>query len=400
MADFPTFEDLFRVGRDEALIRNSRLSREVIEREGSDANVIVAASAAVGDELVAQITRVAKGLFLDTARGECLDRLIFDRFNLKRKDASAALVSVRFTTSAPNPGAFSIPAGTKLGTADGVQFVTTVDAPFPVGSVGPITVAARSAQAGADQQVGIGTITSILGAIPGAPADLAVTNHVASSGAADREEDDDYIARARLVFDTARRGTLDAIRARALAVPGVQNATAFEVLDSLGRPARTTQLVISDVFTQSLVSTSPTPATYQTQSQLLASAVFAALSDTRSGGIYVHVIVAIVALQGVQLGLRFQANIDVDAAAFRARAAIASHINSLAPGDPLLITDMIDVLRRVPGLVVTGDEVLSPPGDVIAEPLQVLRTSIGMVVATSVQPDVALLGSANPDATI
>lgn len=397
MADFPTFEDLFRVARDEILSRNTKVSRDVVERQGSDANIIAASAAAVGDELVGQVTRVAKGLFLDSAEKECLDRLVFDRFNIARKDAAPALTSVSFSTTTPAASAFAIPAGTKLGTSDGRTFITSVDAAYPLGGVGPIVVAARSTLAGLDQAVGIGTVTSILSSIVGAPADLAVTNAVASSGAADEEEDDDLRARARLVFETARRGTLLAIRAKALAVPGVQTATAFEILDEYGRPGKVVQLVVSDKYTDALLSVSPTPSSYQLQSALLASTVFAALDDTRAGGIYVHVSVARVVMTGVQLGLRFQAGVNPDIVAFRARTAIARMINSLSPGEALTVEAMIEVLRRVTGLIVEGDEILSPAGDVEPEVLEVLRTTLSLVVASSLQPDVALQGSANPD---
>jgi len=48
MGDFPNFQDLFRVGRDEALVRNGKLTKASIEREGGDANILNAAAAAVG----------------------------------------------------------------------------------------------------------------------------------------------------------------------------------------------------------------------------------------------------------------------------------------------------------------------------------------------------------------
>lgn len=396
MADFPTFEDLFRIGRDEILTRNRHLTREVVEREGTDSNAFVASAAAVGDELVGQLTRVTKGLFLDSAEKDCLDRLIFDRFGLLRKAAAPAWVSVAFTTTTPAAAPFSIPAGTQLATIDGRRFVTTVDAAYPAGSVGPVLVAARSAQAGFAQQVGANTLNTIAGSITGAPGDLAVTNPLASAGAADEEDDDSYRARARLVFETARRGTLAAIRAAALNVPGVQTATAFEVLDEFGRPAKTLQLVISDRFTDALVG-QVTPPLYATQSALLAAQVFQALEDTRAGGIYVDVRIGQAVLQSVQLGLRFRAGVNVDVVAFQARTRIVNVINSLAPGSSLIIEDLISALRMVPGLLVTGDEILSPAGDVVAESLQVLRTTLGLVVASSLQPDVALQGSTNPD---
>lgn len=397
MADFPSFQDLFRIARDEALARNGNLTREVIERQGTDANIFTAAIAAVGDEVIGQLTSVEAALYLDSAKGTKLDRLVFDRFNLPRKSAAPALGSVEFSTTTANPLAFSIPVGTKLGTVDGKQFITTVAALFPFGSVGPVAVAMQSTSAGAKQQAAIGTITSILGTIPSSPADLVVTNATATAGAADDESDDDYRARARLFFDSVRRGTAAAVRAKSLETPGVLTADAFEYLDALGRPMKAAQLIISDTFTESLVAAIPTPAAYQTQSQVLADAVYSNLSDTRPIGIFIDVRVAIVVLQGVTLGLSFAAGVDVDSVALQARAAVVGYINELSPGQPLMIDGIIAYLQRVPGLVVTGGEVLSPSGDVIPETLQVLRTSLGLVVATSVQPDRALQGSANPD---
>lgn len=118
----------------------------------------------------------------------------------------------------------------------------------------------------------------------------------------------------------------------------------------------------------------------------------------RAAGIYVQVTVGIVRLQGITLGLRFDAGADVDLAALNARGAVVAYVNGLPPGAPLLVANIIDQLRPIPGLVVTGAEVLSPAGDVIASPLEVIRTALALVVASSLQPDRALQGSTNPDA--
>ena len=123
-----------------------------------------------------------------------------------------------------------------------------------------------------------------------------------------------------------------------------------------------------------------------------------ALDDVRAAGIYVQVTVGIVRLQGITLGLRFDAGADVDLAALNARGAVVAYVNGLPPGAPLLVANIIDQLRPIPGLVVTGAEVLSPAGDVIASPLEVIRTALALVVASSLQPDRALQGSTNPDA--
>jgi len=398
MGDFPTRAELQKIGRDYMLMLNSKLTRETIDRDGSDANVVAAAMSAVGDECIGQLARVCAALTLGVAKGRALDKLVFDRYGLLRKPAAPGRTSIRFTTTVPAAGGFAIPAGTKLSTSDGIQFLTVVGASYPVGSVGPVTVEVRSAAAGVNQAAAAGTITNIVSSIVGAPADLAATNPLATSGAADEETDDRYRDRARAYFPTVRRGTVAAVELQAKSVPGVINARCFEDLDMWGRPAKRAQLVITDQYTDQLANLADVPPTYQTQSQVLARTVFAALYDTRPDGIYIDVIVGQLILQPVVLALSFQAGYNVDSVAYAARVAVVNYINSLDPGAKLLRENLVDALRYVRGLIVSGDEILSPAGDVVPTRLEVLRTTLGLVRASTIQPDAALAGTSNPDA--
>jgi uncharacterized phage protein gp47/JayE len=395
---FPSYDDLFRTGRDEILAKNSRLRRDVVEREGTDVNAIVAASAGVGDELVLHLVRMCAGQFLDSARGQYLRRLVFDRYGISAKSASPSFGTVQFSTSAATAVQFGIPTGTKVQTNDGRQFLTTSDATFPANSTGPVLVAVRSAQAGLSQQAKAGVITTLVSTLSGAPATLAVTNTLATSGGADEESDDDLRARGKAFFSTARVGTLSAIKEAALAVGGVKRASIFEGLDALGRPAMRAQLVVTDAFTEALVTAAVTPPTYATQSQVLADAVYEALVDVRAAGAYIDVIVAQVILQSAQLALSFDTSANVDTVALKARTAVVLYINSLSPGEALTPEGIVETLRLVQGLIVTGAEVVSPSGSVTPERLQVLRTMLSMVTTISTNPNRALQSSMNPDA--
>lgn len=369
-----------------------------MEREGTDANAIVATNAGVGDELVLHLVRVCAGQFLDSARGQYLRRLVFDRYGLSAKSASPSFGTVQFSTTVLTASQFNIPTGTKVQTNDGRQFITIVDAVFPANSLGPVLVAVRSAQAGLSQQARAGVITTIITTITGAPATLAVTNTLATSGGADEESDDDLRARGKAFFSTARAGTLSAIKEAALAVGGVKRASIFEGLDELGRPAMRAQLVITDAFTEALVTTTTTPPAYATQSQVLADAVFQALVDVRAAGAYIDVIVAQVILQSVQLALSFDTSSDVDTVALKARAAVVNYVNNLSPGEALTPAGIVEILRMVQGLIVTGAEVVSPAGSVTPERLQVIRTLLSMVTTISTNPNRALQSTLNPDA--
>lgn len=397
MPDTLNFSDLARIGRDEALSRNAKLSREAFEREGADANVLNAAAAAMGDEVAGQIADLQAALFLGSARGEDLDRWMFDRYGLLRKPAAASIGSVEFSTTVPSPTTFAVPTNVVVQTAEGLQFLTTESGIFEVGTTGPVVLAVRSILAGADQDAKPSAINSIVSSITGQPTDLVVTNTLATVGGDDVETDDNFRERGRRFFTTARRGTLAAVEAAALNVPGIQTASAFEVLDALGRPARVVQLVVADAFTEQFVRYDTIPPGFDAQAQAITTAVNEALSDVRPIGIFVQVIVANTVIQPVQMALTFRAGASVNDTALRARAAVANTINAILPGLPLAVQDLLDALQLVSGLQFTGREILSPPGDVIPTPLQVIRTSLGLVSAVAAQTDTPIITGQNPD---
>jgi hypothetical protein len=362
-----------------------------------DANILVAAATAVGDEIVGQLAALASALFLDSATGTALDRLVFDRYSLVRKPASASLGTVTFSTTALTGTAFSIPVGVILQTADGIQFTTTEAVIFPVSSAGPVYCAVRSVLAGPDQNVKIGTITSIVTPIVSQPNDLVVTNQLATSGGDAAESDASLRDRARRYFTTLRRGTIGAIEEAALGVGGVQQAVAFEVLDALGRPARIVQLVVADAFTVQFADFATVPPLYQAQSQLLTSLVFNSLADVRAAGIYVQVYVANVVLLPLQISLAFRAGVNVDDTALRARAALVNYVNSLKPGDDFDFLTAYGVLNAVQGIAESGGNIISPVGNVVAAPLQALRTSLSLITAVAAQNNQPLITGSNID---
>lgn len=379
MADAPNFRDYFRLVRDEMLARSAKLTRTVIEREGSDANALASAMAAVGDDASAQIVASQSALYIDSASGQDLDVLLFDRYNLVRTLASPSRGQVSFSTTTPVAATVTVPLGTRLSTADGLLFVTTAAATILIATSGPVIVAVRSIEAGASQQVRPATITSIIDTFVGRPADLNVTNVLATAGAEDEESDEDFRERGRAFFTTAVKGTLEAIRVGALGVLGVKRASVFEVLNPLEAPAGAVEVVIADQFTDQLVNITPTPPTYSTQAQTLAREVQSALADVRAGGVYVRVTVAQVILVSINLVLSYRAGFDTEEVNARARAAIVNTVNSLNPGVSLTIAALINALRTVNGLTVTGSEVVSPTGTTVAATLQVLRTSSTLV---------------------
>lgn len=372
--DLPTFNDLFRIARDEALVRNSQLSLDEANRKGSDLNILLAASAGVGDDVMSQLALTQSSLFLDTARRSRLDRLVFDRYGLFRKPASPSYAIVQMSTPTATAAAFSIPAGTTFATADGIQFVSTTTTNFPVGSVGPVSIEVRSSLAGQAQKAGIGTIKSVLSQLSGAPTTVNVTNNAASFGGEDEESDTALAGRARDFFLTASKGTLAAIRNTALSVPGIVSAQVFEHVDSLGRALGVVDLIVTDSFTNQFIVGGASPA-YASQMAMLATMAITALDEARAAGVHVRVVVAQVKLQTVRLALSFRAGFDESAVINSVTGLVVQYINSGNPGDSISLASLRRLLQTVPGLYYTGDEIVSPQGDVVCDALQVFRTS-------------------------
>ena len=52
-----------------------QVSRDAVERDGSDANILVAAIAAVGDQATGQLATAEGNLYIDSASGTALDRI-------------------------------------------------------------------------------------------------------------------------------------------------------------------------------------------------------------------------------------------------------------------------------------------------------------------------------------
>lgn len=385
MPDFPKFGDFFRIGADEAVARSQRLTVNAVDRDGSDSNIIIAAGAAVGEEVIGQLASVEEGVWLDSARGPKLDRWAWDRYGMTRKSAAPSFLFLAFSTSAVVGAMFTIPAGTRCATSDGKEFLTVVSVPFPAGGTGPITALARSSLAGSDQNVQSATVVNVTSSINSSPTDLAVTNVEASAGGANVESDDDFKSRIRRFWVSVRRGTRGAIETGALAVPGVVRAVAIEALHRFGYPTRSTTLVISDGFTDALVRVGTTVPLYDTQSQALAQQVAGALDDFRACGMPVKVIVAQVRLIAVVVRLRFQATVtNPDAVALYARTLIAQSIIGLDPGkafDPAVAQEL---LTHVSGLDIFGDEIASPVGPIIpTSPYQKLATTLAQVTTDS-----------------
>lgn len=369
MATLPTRADLFDIGASEIFGRSQnrppgqRLSAEEVFTEGSDINIVTAGAAAMGDEALNFLCGRIAALFLDSAEGEDLDRLVQDRFSptIRRKEATPAVVTLEYTRVTGVLGPISEGIGKKLRTENGTEFELQQVMSMAAGSTGPISVIAQATGAGTAGNVSAETITQFVDA----PSDvnLVVTNLAVAAGGADVETDASLRARARDFFRTARRGTLAAIEFGALTVQGVAQATAVEVVDAAtGRPTGPIQLSIADANGQA--------------NEILADAVERTLLEFRAGGIIVDVLPSTPVFVTIKIQPNFASGFSASVGVDDVKGRFVNLGDRQAPGQGLLLSALYEQIRLVPGAIVTLDWIQEPTDDLAGIPGRSFRIQL------------------------
>lgn len=366
MADAASFNDLFDVGRNESIRLPTRFAPEIVDTDGSDINVMISVSSAMADEVSAFLVQAFAEVFLSSAAkigGEPLDRYAFDRYQLVRLSAQAAVAPLSFSrtdTSTP----LTIPAETESSTADGFIFSTVTDLVFLTGVAGPLIVTANATVAGAGGNSEIGAINTVLSTLTDQT--VTVTNAEPAAGGQPEESDTAFAARIRDFFVNARRGTAQAIFNGCVTTPGVAEANVIEDLDPNGSPAFRVQAIISDQNGQA-------------NSALVAN-VTLNLQNFRALGVPVRVVGGTPAFVTIIIeGITFQSTANTNVLIDEMRALIVAAVNELAPGATLEVSTIIRAMKFSPLVNVPETALVSPAGDLVALSDEVIRTSTSRV---------------------
>lgn len=228
----PSFSDLVAIGKAEML----NLRPDLAVADGDVTEAMLHAAGAMADAVLGNFAVRERNLFFGGAKGADLDTIIMDRFGLAREASSRAYGELTISRSGSGGTSGNIPSGTQVGTvvqADGTRVVVTTDNDVAV-PTGPFStnVSATAVDYGVSGNARSGTLTKWVSTILGGDTSVTVTNAADFAGGNDSQSDDDYVAAARMLWQTQRRGTLDAIEAGALSVGGVNVAVATEDVDS------------------------------------------------------------------------------------------------------------------------------------------------------------------------
>lgn len=182
---------------------------------------VLSAAARQDDEQYYQMTLLLQLFSLDTATGEDLDERAKDiqPAAMERIDAAVSSGTVVFSRNVAGAGTVNIQIGTRVKTADGKVFVTTVAGTITPSSVEQISghgvgrdslpVAAAAEEPEAAGNVVAETIVKFAG---GKPTGVdAVTNPSAFANGLDEETDDAFRNRIRAYISSLARTTVDAI---------------------------------------------------------------------------------------------------------------------------------------------------------------------------------------------
>lgn len=359
--DLPTRSELFAVGR--RSIANAadrrRINPATVDIPGSDLNLLIGAGSLMGEEVVARLAKCLKGLFIDTATDDALDRLAFDRFGLTRKAAAPASVAIVLSRPMPGvatPGIYT--AGSRVQTPDGTVFALNTDAVFGDFATS-VTVDVTALVAGVESNVAANTLIQF--ADPPFDTNLTVTNPTGAAGGAEQESDVEFRARVRDFFPTIRRGTEGAIEFGARTVPGVAVATAREILNPFpsNMPAAIVELTVADAnggFSNTMLQ--------QVQDVLL---------EYRALGIPVIVQGGTLFLQSVVWAIGIETGFNENEVLEDVRAVTVATAQFLAPGATLFRSSLISAARTVPGAVVGSDALVTPAGDTVPETTELIR---------------------------
>jgi hypothetical protein len=354
----PSFQDLLAQAQAEVLARNPKYKL----REGDIADLLLRGGGAMADVAIRFAAQGVRDNFLDGASGDALTELVNDRYQIQRKAATFAQVTVEFTR-ATSLTAGTIDAGTRIATAfdaTGRRVTFTLDGAVAVGigELGPFEASATADVSGPDGNADAGTIVVVLDTLFDT---FTVTNPLTAGGGQVRETDEQLRARARASRRNLRRGTIEALETGALTVASVSVAVVEE----------------DEVFNVSILVSD---ADGNSTAQMIAD-VDAELENWRCAGIPVTVVGGVRSVVDVTATFQVRGGFDIMAREPDLQAAFAARVGRLRAGQTLfldmLVHSLIDIapddIFEVAFTAITVDGVTQAIGDIEPSLGQVLR---------------------------
>jgi hypothetical protein len=341
---------------------------------GSVTRTLTEAAAMEIARLEAQLQSVYDAGFLGTATGRSLDNVVA-LLGVERDRAGNPTGDVEFRRSAGDLGTITIPAGTRVMTADGAVEYATVATVTLVAGQQRIRVAARDLERGNE-----GVPADALTVLPTPILGIASVTNPAPTTASGRDEDDEELrTRARSFLHGSERATLGAL-AQAVRRQGLT----ADVVEDPHRPGHVTV----------------TPHAAELPPELL-QRVDQAIQDARPAGVEVELLGA-VPPRLVDLELRLQTASgllieDLQAAQRAVRDAVAEEFARLPVRETASLNRLVSLSLAIPGVedvrIVSATWTASDGGD----PEDVLDRDAGVLTIDGAPTRLGALHIADPN---
>lgn len=365
----PSFEDLFNIGKAEAILKRPALG----VRTGDITEMLISGAAAMADRLIGWFAERVAATFLDGAQGDDLTLLAADHWGINRRAATKAVATVTFTRASADATSQTIPIGSTVATAadsagNDVRYVTTTAASWGASVNGAIVVNVEAVTAGiAANLASINLITRLISSPP-AGGTYTITASSLPAGGAEEESDDELRDRVRLYPSTLRRGTIAALEYGAKQVSTIAVAKASAIQDVSGLVT----VYVSDASgnsTGSTVAVGPTVTDDGTMTKKVAIELY----DWAAAGALVNVTGGSVQTVNVSVAVAVRLGVDVNQLIADIQDSIEARINKLNIGDTLYLSDIISAVKAVdPDNIVNVtvsaplvDTVPTTPGNII-----------------------------------
>jgi len=333
-----------------------RLSLDEAMRTNSDLWAIARTIAVMAQQVAWHAVLGWRDLFLDTARGAALDRLVLDRYGLYRLGASPGRGSAVVWFDEAQSEDVEVTTSALARSTTGLVFRPRYSMTIPAGSTALYPLELESVVAGSGQGADWGEIVG-WETRPSARLRISNAQELEAAGAsriagsADAETDDQFRSRVRGFWRAAARGIGPAIEFGARTVAGVKRATVVEVLQDDGLPGGVFWVYIADEEGMS--------------SPALVAEVQAVIDLSWAAfGVVPRVVGGSPRSVPIIVSPRLRYGHDIVRARRNTVEALVALGSRQFPGEKLLYADILAALRRVPQLVVDDATLVAPIGDV------------------------------------
>jgi uncharacterized phage protein gp47/JayE len=353
----PSFQDLYDLGKAEAIIKRPRLRVLV----GDLADMLIAGAAAMADRVIGYVAERFAATYLDGAQGDDLTTLAADHWGIARRAALKATGILIVHRGTPDASVQTIPVGTIFATerdssGQELRYLSTALVSWAGSEDGQKLVPLEAETAGIDHNVAADAVTRFLSNEPtGGVYTLA---SLAMTGGMEEETDEELRERVRTFPSTLRRGTLGALEYGALQTPGAGVAVATAVADDTGFVT----VFVADASGGSTGLPKMVDPDTPDNGTMTAKVAIELLNWAPAGSL-VQVMGGVVQTVDVELLLTVRLGVDVNQLIADVQVAVEARMARLKIGETLYLSNLINAVKAVDPDNIVNVEIESPLTD-------------------------------------